>query len=272
MLMKSILSSILLVLILLLPTYVFSQVNTEIVVKEVSGTGFDTDVIKSREKAINDAKINALRRAGIEENINAYTDYYQAEVDESYQEMFNSQVFIDIKGIVKNIEIVSQIKEFVEGDNVKTVVTVNCNVIKLNSKPDLMYKASIEGIMPAYYANDFLSFSVKPSMDSWLNIFCIPKSEENAYSLFPNEAEATFLLKSDVKYKFPISVDYAQSLDGLTQQTDRLIFVLTKEQYPFYKAITYTNILEWIFDIPADKRIVESFAVTIFPEVVTNDK
>lgn len=243
----------------------FSQENTLVEVKNIKGQAYDSDIITSREKAINDAKVNALRKAGIGENINSYADYFRAETDEKYQELFSSQVFSQIKGVVKDYEIIDENKTFTDSENIKTEVVINCKILKYNNEPDLLYKAAINEILPVYYDGDALNFSVKVSKDSYLKVFCIPESKEDAYFLFPNEFEKNFLLKADLEYKFPMEVEkYEMVLDTRKQQIDRFIFVFTKEDYPYFQEITYSNITNWIFDIPIEKRIVESFAINIY--------
>jgi hypothetical protein len=245
----------------------YAQEDTLINLSGVTGLGYGNTIETSRNKALNDAKTKALQQAGIEENISAYTDYFQAETNENYQELFSSQVFTQMKGVVRNVEILNETKEFVEGDNIKTTVSIQCTVMKFTSDPDMLYKAVIEGIKPVYYSGDALTFSVKVSIDSYLKIFCIPESKENAYFLFPNEYEPDFVLKADETYNFPYNLEmYEMMLDGKGQQIDRFIFVITKKPYPFYSTINYSNILEWIFDIPLNQRIVESFAVSVYPK------
>ncbi|MFO7789402.1 MAG: DUF4384 domain-containing protein, partial [Bacteroidales bacterium] len=109
-----------------------------------------------------------------------------------------------------------------------------------------------------------LKFSITPTKDCWLNAFCIPENQDEAYSVFPNEYEKSFLLKSGKTYELPQNVDIEFSLDeNKPRQTDRFIFVLTKQQYPFSSKLSYKNVTDWIFKIPPDQRIVKSFAVDI---------
>ena len=167
---------------------------------------------------------------------------------------------------MQSIEYVSETKEFIDGDNIRFEVVINCVVLKYSSKPDPKYKVEIKGIKPFYYVDDFLTFSVNSTQDSWLSVFCIPQNQENAYFLFPNDYEQSFLLLAERTYNFPMIVDFVQSIEGTEQQTDRIIMVLTKEKYPFTGKITYQSITEWIFSISPDQRIVESFGVSIAPK------
>lgn len=257
--------SVLIICLIFSALAVFSQQNEEIFISSVQGVGYDENVSVAKEKAINDAKVQALSKAGIEENINSYTDLYQSEISDNYSELFTSQVFTNIRGSVKNIEILNEEKSF-SGNQIKYSVEIKCTVVKYSSLADAFYKAEIKGIKPFYYQEDYLSWALSVTKDSWLYVFCIPQNQNDAYFVFPNDYEEQFLMKADSIYNFPIVVTYQQFLDGDTQQTDRLIFVLTKEKYPYTGKITYKNIFDWIFEISPDQRIVESFSVSILPK------
>ncbi|HNQ67247.1 MAG TPA: hypothetical protein PKN32_02630 [Bacteroidales bacterium] len=257
--------SVIIVFLIVNALAVFSQQNEEIFISSVQGVGYDESVSIAKEKAINDAKIKALAKAGIEENINAFTDLYKSEISDNYSELFTSQVFTNIRGSVKNIEILNEEKSF-SGNQIKYSVEIKCTVIKYNSLADVFYKAEIKGIKPFYYEEDYLSWTLSVSKNSWLYVFCIPQNQDDAYFIFPNDYEQQFLIKADSIYNFPIEVTLPQFLDGDKQQTDRLIFVLTKEKYPYKGKITYKNIIDWIFEISPDQRIVESFSVSILPK------
>ena len=245
--------------------FCFSQKNEEIIINSVQGVGYDENVSTAKEKAINDAKIKALAKAGIEENINAFTDLYKSEISDNYSELFTSQVFTNIRGSVKNVEILNEEKSFT-GNQIKYFVEIKCTVVKYNSLADAFYKAEIKGIKPFYYEEDHLSWTVSVTKNSWLYVFCIPQNQSDAYFIFPNDYEEQFLLKADSLYNFPIKSELTQTLEGDKQQTDRLIFVLTKEKYPYKGSITYKNIFDWIFEISPDQRIVESYAISILPK------
>lgn len=257
-----------LMLVILFSTLVllcFSQKNEEIIINSVQGVGYDENLSTAKEKAINDAKIKALAKAGIEENINAFTELYKSEISDNYSELFTSQVFTNIRGSVKNIEILNEDKSF-SGNQIVYSVEMKCTVVKYNELPDAFYKADITGIKPFYYEAEYLSWTVSATKDSWLYVFCIPQNQNDAYFIFPNDYEEQFLLKADSLYNFPVDVTLQQFLDGDKQQTDRLIFVLTKEKYPYKGSINYKNIFDWIFEISPDQRIVESYAISILPK------
>lgn len=244
---------------------VFAQ-KEDIISVEVSGVGYDDCVSNARIKALESAKQEALSKAGITEDINSYSDLFRSETSGSYQELFASAVFTNIRGSVSNVQILQE-KLSITGEKlIKCEIQISCDVLKYKSLPDNMYKAEISGLKPFYFEGELLNWSVEVSKDSWMYVFCIPQNQNDSYFLFPNEWEKAFKLNSGKKYDFPKNVKYEQILDSDFEQADRIIFVFTKEKFPFTGDITYKNICDWIFSIEPDQRIVESFAVGIFPK------
>ncbi len=244
--------------------YAYSQKIEEIPLSGIKGVGYDESITSARQKAVNDAKTNALRRAGVAENVLSFADLYQAELDENYTELFTSQVFTDIRGAVKNVDIVNESSNIYDGRNIKVEVEINCVVLKYKTEPDLMYQVKVEGVEPVVREGDELRFSVEPSIDSYMYLFCIPEKLDKAFFVYPNEDEPAFLLQNNRRYNFPLgSINF--ELDGKGQQTDRLVFVFTKQNYPFSGDTSYERLMDWIFSIPPDQRNFQSFSVTILP-------
>ncbi len=243
--------------------------KTEVIsISRVTGIGYDECIPAAREKAINAAKIQALNDAGVSENIRSFTDLFQSETDDNYFELFTSQVFTDIRGSVAAVEIIDEKKEFTTGDNIKFEVTINCKVLKYNTFPDPLFKAEIQGIKPIAYENSLLEFTVKPTKDSWLYVFCVSDDEELALLLHPSTTQPALLLSGGQKYSFPHAPghQWRLSLGGKEKIIGRVICILTKEPYPYTASVRYKNIVDWIFSIPPDMRTIETFPINIIAE------
>ncbi len=259
MVMKQLLSFL---VFLTIVTSGFSQTsNQEIILKNISGKASAQSINEAKTKAIENAKMNALYNAGIEENLNSYTDLFRAESGNNYEELFASGVFIDIRGAVKNVDIVEEKSRIVEGDYIIVDVLINCTVIKYNSLPDPLFNADISGILPFYYNEDNLKFSITSSQNSWLNVYVFTKSE--AYELFPNKIEKSFQLQQNVKYDFPVIAKYYMTCNKLEQETNRIVFILMKNDYPYAGEISYKSISDWIFSLPPSERVIYSFTTIV---------
>lgn len=240
----------------------FSQTqNQEINLENVSGKASAQSINEAKTKAIENAKINALQKAGIEENLNSYTDLFRAESGNNYEELFASGVFIDIRGAVKNVDIVEEKSRIVEGEYIVVDVLINCTVIKYMSSPDPLFSVDISGILPFYFNEDNLNFRVTSSQDCWLKVYVFTQSE--AYELFPNKIENSFQLQKNVKYDFPLIAKYYMTCNKLEQETNRIVFILMKNDYPYAGEISYKSISDWIFSLPPSERVIYSFTTIV---------
>ena len=239
----------------------------EIPLKNIQGTAIGNNnesVNQVLLRAINNAKIEALKKAGVEENISSFTDYFQSEYNDKLEELFTTDILSDIRGTVKNVEIIDSHKSFNEFDKIVVDVKISCIVVKYLSKRDLSFDFWVEGIKKFYNNNSKLTFKVKPSKDSFVNIFIF--NEQEAYILFPNDYEQSYLLKANYEHTFPsYKVDYWLDTQKETE-AHRMIMVFTKQKIPYTGKIKYKEIIDWIFSIPPDMRVVKSFVFNVVKE------
>ena len=239
----------------------------EIDLTNVSGTAIGNDnesIDKVTQRAVNEAKIEALKQVGIEENITSFTDYFQSENNDNYEELFTSDILSDIRGAVKDVEILETKKTFDEFGKLKIEVTINCTVVKYNTNKDLSFDAWVDGIGIFYQNESKLIFKVKSSKDAFINIFIFNETE--AYKLFPNELENSFILEANKQYIFPTyKADYILETNKKSE-AHRMIIVLTKQEIPYTGEIEYKKIIDWIFSIPPDMRVIKSFGFNVIKE------
>ncbi len=254
----------------------FSGLNINVTaqqkVKEISLTnisgkaiGGDTESLKQvTERAVNEAKVKALKEAGIEENIASFTDYFQSEYKNNMEELFTSDILSDIRGAVKNVDIVDSKKYFNEYGKLVVEVKINCTVVKYLSERDLSFDVWVDGVGKFYTNNSKLIFNSKPSKSCYVNIFIFNQSD--AYKLFPNSLENSYLLKANTTHVFPsYKADYF--LDTQKEsEAHRMIMVFTKEDIPYTGNIEYHSIIDWIFSIPPDMRVIKSFGFSVVKE------
>ncbi|MBE9469047.1 MAG: DUF4384 domain-containing protein [Bacteroidetes bacterium] len=236
----------------------------EIKLKNIQGVavGGESETLEHvKIKAINNAKIEALRKAGIEENINSYSNLFKSEDSDNYEELFSSNVFSNIRGSVKDIEIRDLKKEFTPEGQMKVTVVINCVVIKYKTISDLTFDAWVDGFKLFYNNEEAMEFTVKPSQDAYLRAFLI--TTDDAYVLFPNDYEKSFILEKDTEYPFPSQqIEYILTSEKKSK-VHRVIVVLLKKDIPYTEEVTYKNITKWIFNIPPDERVVKSFGFSV---------
>ncbi len=236
----------------------------EIPVNKSSGTAIGKSLPNVISQAINEAKINALKKAGIKENINSYTDFYQSETDDEYSELFSSDIFSNIRGAVKEVEVVDTLRSFTKDGLIKVTAIINCTVLKYNTSRDLSFDFYVEGIKQFYNHNESLQFKIEPAHNGYLKAFLFTRNE--AYQLFPNDYEKSLLFEKGQTYDFPMQeIDYILETPKKSE-IHRIVFVYLKEDVPFFGPVKYEEIFDWIFSIPPDQRKVKSNTFTVVNE------
>ena len=254
--------------LLLFPVLINAQKTID--VKKIKGSSIisgDVSPNAAKIQALNDAKINALKAAGIDEKINSYQLLSTSTVKNDYSQFFSSDIQSEMQGAVKSYSMLSQNVYCKNENEIVCDVVIDAAVIKYDSKPDVSFDVNIEGIKGVYNNGDNLFFSVKTTKDSYLHIFNI--TDMQAGLLFPNQYEKQNKISKDQTVKFPMAeINYGLGNDLKKQETNRLIFVFTKTSIPFIKidkeqVTASEQIFSWIYSIAPDQRKIEYFALTI---------
>jgi hypothetical protein len=224
--------------------------------------GEDMTPEQVKQKAINNAKIEALKAAGIAENINSYSDYIRSESDNKMEELFTSDVLSNIRGTVKNIEVLSAKPGFTPEGQMQYTVTINCTVVKYETETDLTFDAWVEGMKMFYKVGEGLVFKVKPTADCYMRAFVF--SPKESFVLFPNDYEKSFIMNAQTEYSFPTGlVDYPLDATGAKKEADRLVLVFVKKDIYYTGEVDYKGITDWIMSIPPDERAIKSFGFDV---------
>lgn len=182
----------------------------EIPLKNIQGAAIGNDnesIGQVLQRAINEAKVEALKQAGIEENIASFTDYFQSENNDTYEELFASNILSDICGAVKQVEVIDTEKVFDKYGQLNVKVRINCIVVKYLSNKDLSFDVFIDGVGMFYPNETKLIFRLTPTKNAYANMFIFNETE--AYQMFPSAYENSFLLETKTEYNFPTeSVNY----------------------------------------------------------------
>jgi hypothetical protein len=217
--------------------------------------------------ALNDAKINALKAAGVGENIKSYQLLFNSQEKNEYSQFFSSDIQSEIQGAVTSFDITNQATVKKSEIEMYIEITIDASVIKYETKPDNTFDAYIEGLKAVYNNHDKLTFTVKTTQACYLTIFNI--TDMDATLMYPNSYEKQKSFDSIKVYNFPSGqVDYALETDLKEKESNRLIFVFTKTAVPFIKmdkdqVTTNDAIFNWIYSIMPDQRKVEYRSLVI---------
>ena len=241
------------------------QVSAQRLVKVpgIKGTAFirgDVSFNQAKLEALNNAKINALRSAGIGENIKSYRLLFSSQEKNEYSQFFSSDIQSEIQGAVASYEITNQATIKKSEIELYIEITIDASVIKYETKPDNTFDAYIEGIKGVYNNHDELIFNIKTTQNCYLTIFNINDNE--ATLMYPNTIEKQKLINLNDINKFPPQAKYELETNLKDKEFNRLIFVFTKTAVPFIKmdkdqVTTNEAIFNWIYSIMPDQRKVE---------------
>ena len=236
----------------------------------IVGTAYITGDVSPNEakaQALNEAKINALKAAGIAEDISTYQLLFTSQQKNDFTQFFSSSIQSEMRGAVQNYEIISERTYCKNEDEIVCEVKINATVIKYDTKPDNTFDAHIEGIKAVYNNNENLTFNINTTQNCYLTIFNI--TDKEAIVMYPNKYEKQQALTAMQRYRFPqAKINYTLSTDDQKQETNRLIFVFTKTHISFIKmnpdqTTTLDHIFNWIYSITPDQRKVEYVTLAI---------
>jgi len=247
---------------LLMPMSVQSQEVVE--VKGVTGIGVIVGRISfedAKREALNQAKIEALRLAGVNEQLQSFEMLFRSEINNDFTEFFSSDIHAELRGAVKHYSLVSTETKTNPQSNLPYIeVTINATVILYSNGPDPAFNVKVEGIKAIYNENEYLTFSIISTKDCYLNIFGI--SDSYTSLLYPNKWEKFKLIEAGKKVSFPMGrVDYPLTKGGKSPEITRAVFVFTKEPIGYLNYVdeeeqntTSEEIFSWIYSIMPDQR------------------
>lgn len=265
--------SLLLIIFGLLPQNLFSQKEISVTARG-SYEARDLTIEEVRNKAIDEAKKNAMVQAGIAENVQVSDFLYTFEDDEKFKEIFQSFVSTETGADIMVEEVKEINRDINEFGNILIEVEISAIVYKHEEKKDPALIIKVDGIKELYLEDDPLVFSFTASKDGYLKIFNV--TDETAFILYPYNNPAYSYLKDDPerifkkseKVHFPIN----QNMDGYyfgidnedkDKEYNLLIFVFTKENIPFMQDVKVNNIMKWIYQIPLEDRVVEQYGIVV---------
>lgn len=232
-------------------------------VKGVKGEGIIVGRVseaEARKDAINRAKIEALRKAGIAESITSYQMLFKSEVENNFTEFFSSDVQTEIQGAVRFYKIVKEERKSNE-HYFSYEVILDATVVIYDKHPDVEFNVQIGGIKSIYENGEMLSFNIVSTKDTYLHIFSI---DDNVASLvYPGQYEEFRMITASNKIRFPYGADYELYKDGAGPVFNRLVFVFTKEKVHFLdhtgdaQETTSEKIFSWVYGLSPDQRVVQ---------------
>ncbi len=225
--------------------------------------------LDARRDALNEAKVEALRLAGITEHLQSYELLYTSQQDHNYSQFFSSDIHAELQGAVQSYEIVDERRIQNKTTQLFEIeLTINAQVVKYDTRPDQSFITEIQGVKGIYNEGEHLEFNVYSALDAYLHIFNI--NDHEAYLMYPNPWEQFQRIAAGDPKSFPFGyVDYYLEKSTREPEVNRLIFVFTKEPVLFRdfkgeeQATSADHIFSWIYSLSPDLRSTDYQIFTI---------
>lgn len=221
---------------------------------EVSG---DITLIEAEERALNEAKKDALRKAGVMENVWSVFGQVSTESGSEFDEAFSSVSVLALNGLVNITDKKTEDVWDPVAKKLFKVVTIDANVTKDDVQEDKSYLLEVTGIEPVYKESEPFTCTIRVhGADSYIKFFWF--GEDGASMVYPNSYEENRIFRAGETFTFPVS----DKIDLVMEKTDKskevekvnIIIVATKKDFPYIGETDYQSILTWLFRLPADQR------------------
>ncbi len=215
---------------------------------------------QATEYAREDAKRKAIEQVcGLRLNI-----WDKVEIS-SAGETFNSLSVNQIDGEIVSFEILEEGNAPSSVRPSETVFYCVADVkVKRGAEPDADFVAAVEGLRSVYFSGENITFTVLPYRECYLKIFLFEDSQ-TGYRLYPNDFDSPELLPAGGKIAFPKDSDFVVNKTSAAEtETNRLVFVFTKSERPFYHTtVSRREIEEWMALIPNDEKYINITIIDI---------
>jgi Domain of unknown function (DUF4384) len=237
-------------------------------IKGAKGVGVVRNITpaQARVKAIEEAKIEALRMAGVNEVVRSFDVLEKKEDQKQFEEYFFSLVSVQSQGSVVDWEIVSEKTSVDENSNITIEVEINATVKKYKSLSDPSFQFEVAGLRPSYENEEALKFSIKPNQSGFIRVFIMDESNQ-MYMLFPNSSEKDNRLLEKKSYRFP-TVNYHEyvAFTKKKSEVNYIIFLLTKSDVPYSagESSSFKDFVNYAFSVEPSNRQMTMEKIEIY--------
>lgn len=225
----------------------------------------DISLAQAEERALEDAKINAMRKAGVPERLWSVTGLINEDDGSEFSQVLSRMTTLEVNGLI-TVKEVNYSEETIDGRRY-AVATIDADVKIVDTEVDLTFQMEVDGLKNVYGNGEAMSFKVCIyGHDAYLTIFWF---DDNGGSLiYPSEFDSRMQFRKNAEYTFPLNQGIEYVMEKLDKshkmETINFIAVATKRDIPFLeKDITFDSVLKWLYSIPADERAACREAIII---------
>ncbi|MEK7263224.1 MAG: DUF4384 domain-containing protein [Bacteroidota bacterium] len=262
----------------------FSQTEKEPQWISGKGNATGTDIESMRTKALNDARSDALSKAGIV--VQSGDIYTKTEGNDKLTDFYSKFAETQARGLIleeRNIEI-SEPKRISPQEEKKNIlyqieIQLEALVAPQNGEPDAGFEVTISTKKEIYIEEEAVEFEISSSRSGFLTIFNIHGDSLDV--IFPNALDKQNKITAHLPFTFPANKAYSltlETLPGKQNSQDEFIAVVTKENIPFQnvdnamidtrgvlkiKEAQLISFANWLYKIPLQTRASAKQIITV---------
>lgn len=219
---------------------------------------------EAEQKALLDAKTNALRKAGVPDRLWSVTGLVSQDDGSEFSQILSKMTTLQIDGYV-SIRDVSYSEEVVDGKRY-AVAKIDADV-RCGEEADPTFVLTVDSMNTVYQDGEQLTFNATIyGHDAYMHIFWF--DEDGGSVVYPNQTEPENIFLKGIRYSFPTSSDMQYGLwkkdKSRKFETINILAVASKRNIPFIEGtVTFESVLKWLYSIPADERAAWREAIVI---------
>lgn len=223
----------------------------------------DVSPAMAKEKALFEAKKNALRKAGLPTDVRSMSFSSIAKGEQNYEEEDFTQINSVFIGGSVTLKKEPEFKSNYDGNYYTITASIVADVISEKGR-DPEFVLDVNGFDFYYKNDDKLTFSVKPYKDCYLRVFWFTNTTTGEGDLlYPIDAfNNDIVLKEKTAYDFPLSSEYEIAKKRISyrlhiegdRETNFIFIVATKKKIPYIGEVNYQNFFKWYHEIDADEK------------------
>ena len=219
-------------------------------------------------QALLEAKKQALREAGVMENVSSTAIIVLGSNGSEFQEISSELSRIELEGRVR-VKVQNDAPPAFPNERlVKYSTTIQAEVVVDEVEEDLNFQFKTEGFKNSYLSGENMNFSITPAIDCYVRIFFFGKNKYSHAQIYPIEGVFKDIqLKAGATVNFPPEdkiflydgpFEYTMELDNEKDniEQDVVLIVALKKPYPFMNDVSYENVINWLAKIKRNERCV----------------
>jgi len=262
---------------------VFAQNDSSATWITGKGSAAGTDIDAMRTHAINHARAEALKQAGVvirADDIQMKTESGKLLVD-FYSQFAETQM----RGLIveeRNVNVSDPIRTSPPSENsnvqYRIDATLEALIVIPPGEPEAGFEVTMHSDRTSYREDEPIKLTVASTRDGYVSIFNV--YNDSLSVIFPNALDSKNTIKANMNLTIPTNDSYSLMMEpphGKQRSAEEFIAVVTKENIPFHnidevsiagdrlkmKESLLTVFAKWLYKIPLNERCSDSIVLEV---------